>query len=183
LLKKKTMIMRLSFCSKKPYNPKIHPPKVECTERERERIHTKYKQMNIMLCARQTLELCGNPSCPNPNNFACELFGGGGCRQYLRKSLPALLADPTTECCTYTLHVWESRQLWNKRPVLSWEWPAIEKQQSSKLVVWMYVCMYYIAWSELTSVFQCIAEHFDEILCSWKKKIIQPCRTSIYEGR
>ncbi len=56
--------------------------------------------------------------------------------------------------------------------VLSWveSGRAIEKQQSSKLVVWMYVCMYYIAWSELTSVFQCTAENFDEILCSWKKK-------------
>jgi hypothetical protein len=142
-------------------------------ERERESTH-KNKQMNMMLCARQTLELCAHPSCPNPNNFAWgELFGGGGCRHYLRKSLRALLADPTTECCTYTLHVWESRRLWKRRPVLSWEWPAIEKQQCSKLVVWMYVCMYvcmdYIAWSELTSVFQCIAEHFDEILCSWKK--------------
>ncbi len=123
-----------------------------------------------MLCARQTLELCANPSCPNPNNFACELFGaGGGCRQYLRKSLRALVADPTTECCTYTLHVWESRRLLKQASCLelrvAGNWKATKLQTCC-----MNVCIYYMPWSELTSVFQCIAEHFDEILCNWKKK-------------
>jgi hypothetical protein len=145
------MIMRLSFCNKKPYNPKIHPPKVECSqrererERERERIHTIYKQMNIMLCARQTLELCANPSCPNPNNFACELFGGGGCRQYLRISLRCFTCRPHN--WVLYIHTSRMREAGFEKGVLSWVesgWQLkAKKLQTCCMNVCMYVCTTY----------------------------------------
>jgi hypothetical protein len=124
--------------------------------------------MNTMLSARQTLELCANPSCPNPNNFACDLFGGGGCRQYLRKSIQCFTCRPHNwvlyihTSCMRELPALKQASCLELR--VAGNWKATKLQTSC-----FYAGKYYIPWSELTSVFQCIAENFDEILCSWKK--------------